>query len=305
MRLCHSPLVLLLVLASMASATPGVLVEAPNDTVLKVKYTGGSSTSATHPAVSVEGKVIGIKVKAVSTTGTRAVIGLVDGYSATSVSQPVGVAGAGYYGVYGTGTVGMQGDGVTGVLGGGSTHGVKGVSSAGTGVLGQTLDGIGVSGESIGEYPNEGIGVSGTTVNGIGVYGLANDGYSGYFDGGVVATGGFSTSSDARLKQNVRPLQKGLATVMSLEPKAYEMKNGITPTKFGPGTKFGLIAQEVQVLLPEIVSDVKGPPNARGERLELKAIEYSALIPVLIKAIQEQQALIEKLQTEMAASKRK
>lgn len=298
MLLHHQISILMISLISESLATPGVIMEATNDTVLKVKYTGGSANSVTHPAVSVEGRALGIKATANNTTSARGLVGLVSGHGTTPRTQTVGVAGGGYFGVYGNGTIGVQGEGPTGVLGYGWL-GVKGISlsDTGAGVRGEGSL-IGVSGQALGEWPADGIGVSGHAVSGYGVYGLVGDGYAGYFEGAVVATGGFYTSSDEVLKQNTHPIQKGLATILALEPKGYEMKNGVTRTKHKPRIKLGLLAHEVQTVLPEVVIDVKGP-SENGNYVEYKAIEYTALIPVLIKAIQEQQARIEALEAKL------
>jgi hypothetical protein len=264
-------------LFSAGYSDPAVLVESENDTVVKFIYIGSSPSSTAHPVISVEGKALGIKSKALNSSGARGVVGQVTGTNPTSTTSTVGLAGAGYYGVHGTGS--------------GSGVGVYGSAGYGTAVKGVATN-IGVEGEA--DY--------------YGVYGLSNNGYAGYFEGSVYGDV-FYTGSDAMLKQNVRPLEKGLATVMSLTPKAYEMKNGVTRAKRDPRTKFGLIAQDVQLVLPEVVADIKSPERnadgdlAKGKQVEFKALDYMALVPILIKAIQEQQAQIERMQVEISGLK--
>jgi len=63
-------------------------------------------------------------------------------------------------------------------------------------------------------------------------------------------------------------------------------------------TYLGLIAQEFQELIPEIVSTGDDAEKTLGMR-------YAELVPVLIKAIQEQQAIIETLKSQNAASNEK
>ena len=95
---------------------------------------------------------------------------------------------------------------------------------------------------------------------------------------------------------------------MALQPKAYEMKPGVTGVT-SQGTRFGLIAQELQTLIPEIVEVQKNPPKRQEDgsvdfkapRQEFLAVNYSGLIPVLVKAIQEQQAEIDELRRRLDA----
>lgn len=111
----------------------------------------------------------------------------------------------------------------------------------------------------------------------------------------VYALNGIINTSDRRDKQAIREIQYGLAEVLRLRPVAFQWKE--FPEE---GDKLGLIAQEVQEVLPEIVKDEEWRPNEEtGKREPVAAdrlgILYSDLIPVLIRAVQEQQAEIETL----------
>ncbi len=102
----------------------------------------------------------------------------------------------------------------------------------------------------------------------------------------------FSELSDRREKENIVGLGYGLKEIMNLKPVSFTWKNQQIK-----GTQVGLIAQEVQKIIPEIVSsqvsnfNEKGEPIASGE--DRLSVAYSELVPVLIHAIQEQQAIIE------------
>lgn len=96
----------------------------------------------------------------------------------------------------------------------------------------------------------------------------------------VYAGNGTINTSDKRYKQNVQPLHYGLADVLSLSPVSFEWKN--MPSK----TKLGLIAQDILEIIPEVVDVGNNDDKTLG-------VYYSDLIPVLIKAIQEQQQIIE------------
>jgi hypothetical protein len=102
--------------------------------------------------------------------------------------------------------------------------------------------------------------------------------------------------SDARLKRNIEPIPNStsLTKVLQLNPVSYNWRKDIVPSSFfkahGEGKQIGLIAQEVEEVIPELV---------RGEKLQdkkWKGIKYEKLIPLLIGAIKEQQTQIEELQ---------
>jgi len=101
----------------------------------------------------------------------------------------------------------------------------------------------------------------------------------------------FKTTSDSTLKRNIRSLPGGaLNKVMGLRPVSFKYKD--EPDTLNRGRKsLGLIAQEVEAVIPEAVSF-----NRVGN---VKAIDYDMIIPVLIKAMQEQETLIESLQKEI------
>ena len=100
---------------------------------------------------------------------------------------------------------------------------------------------------------------------------------------------------DGGLGENKRvaPLQYGLQEVMSMSPKTFECET--CPKK---GSQIGLAADQVQKLVPQAVmdpaTDYKLDEDGTPMRLEGdKMINYSTLVPVLVRAIQEQQARIE------------
>ncbi len=97
----------------------------------------------------------------------------------------------------------------------------------------------------------------------------------------VYAISGVSTSSDKRLKSNILNISYGLKDVLKLRPVSFLWRD-----KPEQGMKLGLIAQEVQPVIKEIV-DVGNDEN------NTLSLRYSDLIPVLIKSIQEQQSIID------------
>jgi trimeric autotransporter adhesin len=90
----------------------------------------------------------------------------------------------------------------------------------------------------------------------------------------------FNTNSDIRLKEDIKPLENTLNDLSKLEGKKYRNKQTETPL-----LEIGLIAQEVERVFPEVVSETNNG---------YKAIAYDGLIAILIEAIKEQQEVIEK-----------
>lgn len=133
-------------------------------------------------------------------------------------------------------------------------------------------------------------------------YDLGNNNTTEHWD--EVVANSFVNFSDRNTKENIQPLQAGLSTIMLLNPVKYQYKPNIDPSG---DTRFGLIAQDVQAVLPEVVvtEDVDVDPES-GEVIRTKgeylAMNYIDLIPVLIKAVQEQQAEIEELKRQLEAS---
>jgi len=102
--------------------------------------------------------------------------------------------------------------------------------------------------------------------------------------------------SDKRIKSNIKEIHYGLEAVLELNPLSYfhhssTTESGIIRIEKSGTTNIGLIAQHVYEVIPEVVSK---PAN---DNSELWGISYEKLVPVLIKAIQEQQQIIEKQQT--------
>jgi hypothetical protein len=106
------------------------------------------------------------------------------------------------------------------------------------------------------------------------------------FSGTVTATV-VAPTSDIRLKRNIIPLKNSIDALMQLNPVSYEKKNSLTSTDFNIKEN-GFIAQELQKVMPSLV--VEGT-----DKDKLLSVNYTAIIPMLTKAIQEQQKEIAEL----------
>ncbi|MGB3468601.1 MAG: tail fiber domain-containing protein [Cyclobacteriaceae bacterium] len=119
----------------------------------------------------------------------------------------------------------------------------------------------------------------------------------------VFATNGVIQTSDRRAKKDIKTLSYGLSELMQLKPVTYKWKKD--PNK---GDQMGLIAQDVQKVISQVVydpvqdrvMDEEGNMVARENAENLKlGINYTALIPVIINAVQEQQTIIEEQNTKI------
>jgi len=95
--------------------------------------------------------------------------------------------------------------------------------------------------------------------------------------GGRVSAAGYTTRSDYNLKDEIKNINYGLNEIMQIMPVSYTYKsNG--------EHQLGFIAQDIGVIIPESVHFD-----------EYMGVDYQSIIPILTKAIQEQQAQIKTL----------
>ncbi|MGC2063838.1 MAG: tail fiber domain-containing protein [Thermodesulfovibrionales bacterium] len=90
-----------------------------------------------------------------------------------------------------------------------------------------------------------------------------------------------ATPSDVRYKKDIHPLESSLDKVLHLQGVTYEWdKDKVPGAGYKSGRQIGLIAQDVEKILPELVhTDSKG----------YKTLSYDKLVPVLVEAVKEQQ----------------
>lgn len=115
--------------------------------------------------------------------------------------------------------------------------------------------------------------------------------YKLYVAGPAYSTGGWQ-GSDIKFKKNLLPINDSLGKILKLEGHSYEWKTGEFKEKgFSEGRHYGVIAQEIEKVLPEVVNT--SPDGS-------KAVAYTEIIPVMIEAIKEQQRRIELLEKKLA-----
>jgi hypothetical protein len=107
---------------------------------------------------------------------------------------------------------------------------------------------------------------------------------------GTVGATGYVTTSDLRLKTNISSLSSAMNTLNLLIPVSYDKKVSLTDSVYSK-QEFGFIAQEVQKVLPQLVTEGK-------DKDHLLSLDYISIIPLLTKAMQEQDVVIKNTQLE-------
>lgn len=150
--------------------------------------------------------------------------------------------------------------------------------------------------------------------NATAIYGTASGGtvnWGGYFSGSVYTTGSYQ-GSDRKLKNDIHAIDNAVSLIESLRPATYVYKTEeYKQMQLPEGQQYGLIADEVKQVFPSLVKKAVQPAAYENEdhrkgkmlsdEVSFEAVNYTALIPVLIAAMQEQQATIEDLQKKIKA----
>jgi hypothetical protein len=112
-------------------------------------------------------------------------------------------------------------------------------------------------------------------------------------DGDTISSTG-SYTSDERVKKNIATISGALSKVNALRGITFEWKYAGKD-----GTKYGLISQEVEQVIPELVRDdgLDAPRELKDDGVEqIKSLNYTGLIPVLIEAVKELSAKVTALE---------
>jgi hypothetical protein len=108
--------------------------------------------------------------------------------------------------------------------------------------------------------------------------------------------GNIQVSSDYRIKRNIETqTAPALERIMALRPVTYQMADYKDLFKASEEIKEGFIAHEVQEVIPS------GAEGQKDEEDRIQSLRVDAILSVAVKAIQEQQAMIESLTTRLSA----
>ncbi len=247
----------------------------------------GMATNASITNVGVYGQVNNAANYS-ATQGNKAISGVAQGTNITYGVHGEGWGTALNHGVYGKAvTTGTTNYGVYGTAlgtGGGDRYGVAGyVLSPATG-----YSSFGVFGEAP------------STQND-----LNATGWAGFFRGDLKVTGDtWGTDphwsvSDSQFKTNIEDIENINEVLLALAPKSYNFIEHEHPDlQFNQGVQYGLIAQELEDVLPSLVRSTVAPAiydtlgNLLHESVEHKGVNYTGLIPLLIAGHKEQQEVI-------------
>ena len=110
---------------------------------------------------------------------------------------------------------------------------------------------------------------------------------------GDIIANSIAGSSDIRFKKNIRPVQNALDKVKALRGVYFNWNKEVFPEKnFGAQDELGFIAQEVEKVVPEIVTK-------ENTKDEYRSVKYDKLVALLVEAIKEQQKQIDSLKIQV------
>lgn len=116
---------------------------------------------------------------------------------------------------------------------------------------------------------------------------------------GDIIANSIAGSSDIRFKKNIRTVENALDKVKSLRGVYFNWNKDAFPDRyFGAQDELGFIAQEVEKVVPEIVTK-------ENTKDEYRSVKYDKLVALLVEAIKEQQKQIDSLKIEVSKKKNK
>lgn len=156
--------------------------------------------------------------------------------------------------------------------------------------------GIGVYGNELRIHSdNPGASVSFGTQDNAGVFTQAGrfqlTGGYGLFVNGSIWANGTTYASDERFKENITAIESPLQKLQQINGVEYDMKAEVFAGKnFPTNRQIGLLAQNVEKVIPEAVNETDG----------YKGVDYAKLVPLLVESIKEQQKQIEELKRKIS-----
>jgi len=106
--------------------------------------------------------------------------------------------------------------------------------------------------------------------------------------GQIYSTSNITAYSDVRAKENIVDINSALEKVLAMRGVYYNMKESHSQNGEHLNRRVGVIAQEIEKVLPEVVSYDEGE--------DIYAVDYGNITGILIEAIKDQQNLIQNLQ---------
>ena len=117
---------------------------------------------------------------------------------------------------------------------------------------------------------------------------------AGYITSNSATTIAFNNASDERLKENIQNSGSAIKDIKDLKVRQFDWKDNIDTHR-----DFGFVAQELINIVPEAVTKGSDELNENGKPVKSWGVDYSHLVPRLVKAVQEQQTKIEELEVKI------
>ena len=121
-----------------------------------------------------------------------------------------------------------------------------------------------------------------------------NNNWAAYCDGDIYKGSNIYGPSDIKLKDSIQPYEKALSKIRNLKPETFIFKTSEFPSMNLPfGKQYGLIAQDVETVFPDLVRIIIHPAkydslgNILYDTIQSKSINYDAFIPILIEGVKE------------------
>jgi hypothetical protein len=178
----------------------------------------------------------------------------------------------------------------------GSSNFSQGVNGQCTGT---GIDGYGGLFTATGNTSNRNFGVFAQASNSSG------DNWAIWSAGNTWTPSGAWTGSDENLKSGIEDLESASSKLVQLQPKTYYFNNEYTYMGFDDRKHYGIMAQNLEEVFPEMVKDVTHSAQydenheLTHEAVDFKSVRMAELIPVLVAGFNEQQATIESLQAQL------
>src|SRR5665213_1571268 len=258
-------------------AGSGVGFTGTNNTLVGFSVGGGLTTGS-------DNLMLGSSVSGLTTGSNNVGIGYNISFASSTASNQLNIQNI----IYGTNNSGAGSTLSTGNIGIGTTTPSAKFSVGGA--VGDTSGSAYFTG-------GLGVGVLNMTAGTLQTSGNATIGGCVNYNGGTSGT----CLSDERVKQDINPYSSGLQDVIALDPVTYKY-NGLAGTPNDGDVRMGLIAQQVELVAPDLVSTTSALLSASDTApTQLLEVNYGALPFVLINALKEIVAISDEFKSNLIA----
>jgi hypothetical protein len=119
---------------------------------------------------------------------------------------------------------------------------------------------------------------------------------AGYIASNSATTVSLNNTSDERLKENVQNSNSAIQDLKDIQVRQFDWKDNIDTHR-----DFGFVAQELVNVVPEAVTQGTDELDDNGKPVRSWGVDYSHIVPRLVKVCQEQQTKIEELEARITA----